>query len=48
MATILRETGLIVSVRSRNKVLHTLTPLGTDLLGANPHTAASLAFTGPP
>ncbi|MFE5212607.1 ArsR/SmtB family transcription factor [Streptomyces sp. NPDC056600] len=47
-ATILRETGLIVSVRSRNRVLHTLTPLGTDLLCANPHTAASLAFTGPP
>ncbi|MEU3558371.1 ArsR/SmtB family transcription factor [Streptomyces fragilis] len=45
-AAILRETGLIVSVRSRNTVLHTLTPLGTDLLDANPQTARSPAVTG--
>ncbi|MFD5570932.1 ArsR/SmtB family transcription factor [Streptomyces cadmiisoli] len=32
---ILRETGLIISVRCRNTVLHTLTPLGIDLLSIN-------------
>lgn len=34
-ATTLREAGLIVSVRRRNTVVHTLTPLGADLLTAN-------------
>ncbi|MEV6109164.1 winged helix-turn-helix domain-containing protein [Streptomyces sp. NPDC051940] len=35
-AAILRESGLIISRRSRNQVLHSLAPMGTDLLGANP------------
>jgi DNA-binding transcriptional ArsR family regulator len=35
-ACVLREAGLLVSVRQRNTVVHTLTPLGADLLAANP------------
>ncbi|QLH24860.1 winged helix-turn-helix domain-containing protein [Streptomyces sp. Rer75] len=34
-ARILRDAGLLASVRDRNTVLHTPTPLGTDLLAAN-------------
>jgi hypothetical protein len=34
-ATVLREAGLIISTRQRNTVIHTLTPLGTNLLNAN-------------
>ena len=36
-ATTLREAGLTTSTRHRNTVLHTLAPLGTALLKANPH-----------
>ncbi|GGV46279.1 transcriptional regulator [Streptomyces griseoflavus] len=35
-ATILREAGLIASTRRGNTVIHTLTPLGRDVLTANP------------
>jgi len=36
-ACILREAGLIGSLRHRNSVLHALTPLGTALLSENAH-----------
>ncbi|MEU8927498.1 hypothetical protein AB0D10_42430 [Kitasatospora sp. NPDC048545] len=29
----LRQSGLITTMRNRNTVLHTVTPLGTALLG---------------
>lgn len=35
-ATVLRKSGLISTQRHRNAVLHTLTPLGTALIDANP------------
>ncbi|GAA2351063.1 winged helix-turn-helix domain-containing protein [Streptomyces sp. XM4011] len=35
-AGVLREAGLLVSVRRGNEVLHSLTPLGTELLPAQP------------
>jgi DNA-binding transcriptional ArsR family regulator len=35
--TVLRESGLITTLRNRNNVLHTVTPLGRELLGV-PHT----------
>jgi DNA-binding transcriptional ArsR family regulator len=35
-ATVLRKSGLISTRRHRNTVLHTLTPLGTALIDANP------------
>lgn len=35
-ASALREAGLVISTRHANMVLHTLTPLGTALLAANP------------
>jgi hypothetical protein len=35
-AVVLREANLIVTTRHHNTVLHTLTPLGTALLTANP------------
>jgi DNA-binding transcriptional ArsR family regulator len=35
-ATVLRKSGLISTQRHRNTVLHTLTPLGTALIDANP------------
>ncbi|WP_327692897.1 DUF5937 family protein [Streptomyces sp. NBC_00459] len=34
-ARIMREAGLLASVRDRNTVVHALTPLGVDLLAAN-------------
>lgn len=34
-ARIMREAGLLASVRDRNTVVHSLTPLGIDLLAAN-------------
>jgi DNA-binding transcriptional ArsR family regulator len=37
-ATVLRKSGLISTQRHRNTVLHTLTPLGTALIEANPLT----------
>jgi DNA-binding transcriptional ArsR family regulator len=42
-ATVLRKSGLISTQRHRNTVLHTLTPLGTALIDANP---ADDAVTG--
>src|SRR5438093_1585493 len=35
-ATMLRKSGLISTQRHRNTALHTLTPLGIALIGANP------------
>ncbi|MEE4546146.1 transcriptional regulator [Streptomyces sp. V4-01] len=35
-AAVLREAGLLATVRRRNSVLHTLTPLGRALLAQNP------------
>jgi hypothetical protein len=40
---VLRKSGLISTQRHRNTVLHTLTPLGTALIDANP---ADDAVTG--
>ncbi|TJZ55730.1 winged helix-turn-helix transcriptional regulator [Streptomyces piniterrae] len=41
-ATVLREAGLLVTLRQGNAVLHTLTPLGAALLrGARPAEAAA-------
>jgi DNA-binding transcriptional ArsR family regulator len=42
-ATTLREAGLITSTRQANEMIHTLTPLGAELLRLNPtsgHTSA--------
>ncbi|MGW0459895.1 ArsR/SmtB family transcription factor [Streptomyces tendae] len=41
---ILRESGLITTLRNRNTVLHTVTPLGMALLGA-PHTERAASGT---
>ncbi|MFC4589986.1 ArsR/SmtB family transcription factor [Sphaerisporangium corydalis] len=38
-ATTLREAGLITSTRQANEMIHTLTPLGTELLRLNPTSA---------
>jgi DNA-binding transcriptional ArsR family regulator len=43
-AAILRESGLITTLRNRNTVLHTVTPLGMALLGVpHPERAAATA-----
>jgi DNA-binding transcriptional ArsR family regulator len=40
-ASVLREAGLVMSVRRGNEVVHTLTPLGTGLLPRMPHVMTS-------
>ncbi|MYT03316.1 MULTISPECIES: helix-turn-helix domain-containing protein, partial [Streptomyces] len=47
--TVLRDAGLIQSLRVRNTMRHTLTPLGAELLGRTaPPPVGSLTDVRPP
>lgn len=46
-ARIMREAGLLASVRDRNTVVHALTPLGVDLLAANSGHRPPVAAAAP-
>jgi DNA-binding transcriptional ArsR family regulator len=47
-ASVLREAGLVLSVRRGNEVLHTLTPLGARLLPPAPAATAATGRSGVP